>query len=281
MFSETKFVVVYFGCELRPNSKITSMKISIPTPLLILFLLGFCSCEFTSGEGPILQRELELAPFSGIELDGSFDVSIDQGATQSVLVVGHENIIDKLKLNVMDEVLYVSLEPGSYINYELEVKVVIPDLNSAVLLGSGDIRIGTFAGLDDVRFELDGSGDIVTNEESVIESTSSMEVALDGSGDIKLKVKAKKLSANSEGSGDMEFEGITESLIAELDGSGDIKAYDLEAFEADAILDGSGSIKLFVTKKLKASLDGSGDISYKGEPKVEATIDGAGTIEQK
>ena len=184
-------------------------------------------------------------------------------------------------MNVLDGVLYISLEPGSYINYELEVRVVIPDLESAVLLGSGDIRLGTFAGLDDVKIELDGSGDIVTTDESVIESTSSMNVSLDGSGDIELKVKAEELNSELEGSGDIELEGIAESFIVELDGSGDIKAYDLEALNAEATLDGSGSIKLFVSKRLKANLDGSGDITYQGEPKVEASIDGSGTISAK
>ena len=106
-----------------------------------------------------------------------------------MLAVGQENIIEQLKLNVIDDVLYISLEPGTYLNYELEVQVTMPDLNAVVLSGSGDIRLGTFVGLDEVKIELEGSGDIETVEESVIESISTLEVVLDGSGDIRFEMQ--------------------------------------------------------------------------------------------
>jgi hypothetical protein len=249
-----------------------------------LFILNFIfvsSCAFISGEGPIIEREVSLTSFSGVELDGSFDVSIDQGVNQRVLVVGNENIIEKVELIVSDGVVHLSLEPGSYLNYDLEVRITVPDIESAVLLGSGDIRIGTFVGLDDLRIELDGSGDIVTNEESVLESTTNMNVVLDGSGDIDLKVKAAELNAALQGSGDIDLTGVVETLKAELDGSGDIKAYDLKVVDAEAVLDGSGSIRLFLTDHLRANLDGSGDITYRGAPVVEQTLDGSGTISPK
>jgi hypothetical protein len=198
-----------------------------------------------------------------------------------VLVVGNENIIEKLELNVEGGVLQLRLEPGSYLNYDLEVRITVPDIESAALLGSRDIRIGTFVGLDDLRIELDGSGDIVTNEESVLESTTTMNMVLDGSGDIDLKVKAAELNAALQGSGDIDFIGVAETLKAELDGSGDIRAYDLKMVDAEAVLDGSGSIRLFVTDHLRANLDGSGDITYRGAPVVEQTLDGSGTISPK
>jgi hypothetical protein len=249
--------------------------------MLTFTVVTLSACTFTTGEGPVVEREFAVESFTGVELDGSFDVSINQSATQQVVAVGHENILDKLKLNVVDGILYIKLEQGSYINYELEVKISISDLEQARLLGSGDIRIGTFANLDNLKVKLDGSGDIETIEESVIETTGETSVILDGSGDIDLRVKAHELSAELEGSGDIDLEGFTEELNVVLDGSGDIKAYDLESMNCEATLDGSGSIRVYATKVLKATLDGSGDITYKGEPKVEASIDGSGSISAK
>lgn len=246
-------------------------------PIAAIVIL-FSSCTFTTGEGQIIEKQIELEPFTGVELEGSFDVSITQAAAQKVLAVGHENILEKLKLNVVDDILYIELEEGNYLNYDLEVKIAINDLNSARLSGAGDIRIGTFAGLDNLAIALDGSGDIETLDESVLETTESTHIELDGSGDVALKLKSKNVVAELEGSGDIDLEGMTETLELELDGSGDIKAYDLESLNCEAALDGSGSIRVNATKLLKASLDGSGDITYKGEPKVEASIDGSGTI---
>lgn len=253
----------------------------ILTLFISVLFISFVSCEFTSGEGPSVEREFSLKPFSNVEMEGSFDVSIDQSASQKVVAVGQENIIERLNLEVIDEVLYISLEPGSYLNYELEVKVSIPNLNTVVLSGSGDVSLGTFVGLDDLKIELEGSGDIETTGESVIESNSDLHVVLDGSGDIDLKCKAQNLRSELEGSGDIDLEGVADYHHIVLDGSGDVNAYGLEADDAKADLDGSGSIKLYARKSLEANLDGSGYISYKGEPKVEASLDGSGNISAK
>lgn len=246
-----------------------------------LTTLFFTSCTYTTGDGPIIERDMVAEPFSGIELDGSFDVRIDQGAVQTIVVKGQQNIIEKLKLSVLDEVVYLSLEPGNYFNYELEVIITVPDLKLVRLLGSGDIKLGTFVNLHDLRIELDGSGDIETTDESVLGSTHEINIEVEGSGDVDLKLKADKLKAVLDGSGDIELEGFAKRFEAELDGSGDIKAYKLESINCTANLDGSGSVRVYATKNLTANLSGSGDINYKGEPKVEASIDGSGTISAK
>ena len=245
-----------------------------------ILLLSLAACTYTTGEGQIVEKVLDVSSFNGIEMDGSFDVSIEQGAAQKVVAVGHENIIEKLQLSVLDDVLYISLEEGNYINYELEVRLTMPELTSASLDGSGDIRIGTFVNQNKLEIALDGSGDIETTNKSVLEYTE-MNVELEGSGDIDLQVKTEELVAVIDGSGDVELEGVTDSFEAKLNGSGDIKAYKLEAINVLATLDGSGSIQVNAKKHLDASLNGSGDITYEGEPQVEASIDGSGSIKSK
>ncbi|MCB9187129.1 MAG: DUF2807 domain-containing protein [Flavobacteriales bacterium] len=247
----------------------------------VLAMLFLTSCKYTTGEGPVVERTMVVDSFSGVELDGSFGVRVEQGTVQNVVAVGQENIIDKLRMNVLDGVMYLSLEPGNYLNYELEVRITVPDLNLVRLLGSGDVKLGTFVGLDELQIELDGSGDIKTMDESVLESTQKMSIELEGSGDVELKVKAHDLISVLDGSGDIELEGFAKTFEAELDGSGDIKAYDIETINCSASLDGSGSIRVNASKNLKAAVSGSGDIKYKGEPKVEASIDGSGTISAK
>lgn len=241
-------------------------------------MLFTTACDIVTGEGPIVEKGFAVEKFNSIELDGSFDVNLSQGTTQNVVVKGNENIIEKLRMTVSDQTLYLSLEPGSYINYELEVNIIVPDIEQIVLNGSGDIHLSTFVGISDLKVQLDGSGDIKTTDDSVVEVKGKGEITLEGSGDIDLHLKANSVNATLDGSGDIDLAGSANSLVAVLDGSGDIKAFDLEALKGDVSLDGSGSIKVFITKTLKASLDGSGDIEYRGEPKLEASVDGAGTI---
>ncbi len=246
---------------------------------LNLGLLAFAlsACTYTTGDGPVVEKGFAKDPFQGVSLDGSFNVNIKQGALQNVVASGNENIIDKLRMDVMDGVLYISLEPGSYFNYDLTVNLTMTSLNSVELDGSGDIVIGTFVGIKSLKVRLDGSGDI--DSEGVLEVLSNAEINLDGSGDIDLKLKAKEVTALLQGSGDIDLAGTTSKLSVELEGSGDITAFKLESLNCEAVLDGSGDIRVYASENLDAQLDGSGSIRYKGEPKVNAEIDGAGTVE--
>ena len=262
--------------ELAPKD-IKAMIHRLFSTTLLLSVLALTSCTYTTGEGPVVEKGFAKDPFRGVELEGSFDVTINQGATQNVLVVGNENIIDKLRMDVLDGILYISLEPGNYLNYELEVRLIVPTIEYVSVSGSGDIKLGTFVGIEDLVVKLDGSGDI--DSEGVLEVLTSAELELDGSGDIDLKLKAESISATLDGSGDIDLSGSTSTLDVQLDGSGDIKAFKMESLVTQAYLDGSGNIDVYASKKLIASLQGSGDIRYRGEPKVEASIDGAGTIE--
>jgi hypothetical protein len=253
------------------------MKNLLRLVLLLSFLFALNSCTYTTGDGPVVEKGFAKDPFQGVELEGSFNVNIQQGATQKVVVFAQENIIDKLKMDVMEGVLYLSLEPGNYFNYELTVNLTMPAVESVVLSGSGDIVIGTFVGLGDLHVELDGSGEIETD--GVLEITGKTDIELDGSGDIDLKIKATDVVAELDGSGDINLSGKATWLKATLDGSGDIKSYKLEALNCDALLEGSGDIKVYASKNLEATLEGSGNIKYRGEPSVEAKIDGSGSIE--
>ena len=243
---------------------------------LVVFL---SSCTYTTGEGPVVEKGFAMEHFQSVELEGSFDVTIEQGAQQNVVVAGNENIIDKLKLDVMDGVLYLSMEEGSYLNYELEVRLTVPVIKNVVLEGSGDIKMGTFVGLNNLTLSLDGSGDI--DSDGPLEVKGITNINLEGSGDVDIILKAVEVDVQLEGSGDIDLAGSTEKLKVVLDGSGDISAYKLESLNCDAFLEGSGNIKVYASQNLKATLDGSGDIDYKGDPKVEASIDGSGSIEAK
>lgn len=254
------------------------MKFRSILPIIgFLFALSVTGCKVIVGTGPIVEREMQLEPFKGVDLDGSFNVTIEQGTEQSVKVLTNENMFEHLRLEVIDDQLYLGLEDGNYMSYDLEVKLVVPELNKVTLSGSGSIELGTFVDLPLLNVTLDGSGDIVSKGPlEVLEATA---IVLNGSGDIDLTLKGKDVSAMLDGSGDIRLAGTTAKLTVELDGSGDVKAFGLGSIECDATLDGSGNIRVNASRVLNAKLSGSGDIEYHGEPKLDAEIDGSGTIE--
>lgn len=246
------------------------------TALFVLITTIFSACNIITGDGPIIEKTIPMDPFHSVNVDGSFDVSIAQSTQQSVVVATQENIFQYFKKDVVDGVLYLSLEPGTYMSYDLSVRLGMPTVSNIVLDGSGDIKIGAFTGLNDLSIRVDGSGDLEST--GVLEVLDDAEFDLQGSGDIYLKLNAQQVKANLNGSGDIKLEGEASKLFADLNGSGDIDASKLQTIQCEANLDGSGTIRVHAKELLKADLQGSGDIRYAGEPKVEASIDGSGVI---
>jgi len=249
----------------------------IASSLFALIAITFSACTIITGKGPVVEKTIEMEPFHAVSISGSFDVSITQATSQSVVVTTQQNIMEYFKMNVVDGVLYLSLESGTYISYDLTVKLAMPMVSGIELDGSGDVSIGTFVGLQDLTIKLDGSGDLVGN--GAIEVLSETTIEVQGSGDVELKLKAKDVKLVLDGSGGIEVSGQAAKLYATLNGSGDVDASALEVIEGEVELDGSGCIKVNASESLKANLKGSGDIRYAGKPDVMAQIDGSGTIQ--
>ncbi|MEM9885276.1 MAG: head GIN domain-containing protein [Bacteroidota bacterium] len=229
--------------------------------LLLAFSIAsiFSSCELDEicekGEGPTVEKELDLPPFHSILLDVSADVFITQGEAQSIRVEGQENIIDLLEQEVRNETWEIDFERTCVRNYDgLKIFITLPDVRG---------------------IEIDGSGN-VTGEN--VFTTDNIDLDIDGSGDMDLALEVKTIDARIDGSGDMELEGIADKAGYYIRGSGDIRAFDLETLEADVEIRGSGSVETTVLDFLRIDIDGSGDVFYKGNPEIEQRIDGSGDV---
>lgn len=249
---------------------------NVSTRCLLLSLLFFTSCSFTTGHGPIVTETYEVEEFTGVVLEGSFDLFVSQGDELKVTATGNDDMVERLVVVVEDKELHVTLKPGAYTNFTLKVNVVMPYFNRVRLAGSGDMVLSEFKGLDMVDVVLDGSGDI--RSDGTLNVAGPVVCQLDGSGDIGLKLNALSVNARLEGSGDIDLSGKATELLAQLDGSGDIHAHGLEVLRCTAELEGSGEIKVNAVEQLHATLDGSGDITYRGKPDVKSKLEGSGSI---
>jgi hypothetical protein len=105
-------------------------------------------------------------------------------------------------------------------------------------------------------------------------------VTLGGSGTIVLDgIEAERLTVTLPGSGTLTGSGTATRLGVTVSGSGVVQFTRLVANEARAVVSGSGSIFLTVTKTLDASVSGSGAILYAGNPQgVTTSVTGSGAI---
>ncbi len=178
-----------------------------------------------------------MSGFDEVELRGIGNLSIRQTGSESLTVEAEEEVLPKIKTEVVNNRLIIGPEPNTGIqtsepiNYELTVK----DLRALKLSGSGDIS----------------AQDIITDKIST---------TISGSGTVGISGSADSQEVNISGSGEYRAEDL-ESKEAKIDVSGSGSAI-VNASEAlDAKVSGSGSVEYVGNPTVKKDVSGSGRVS--------------------
>jgi hypothetical protein len=236
------------------------------TALIFTAVLILNSCYFDGsshfnriqGEGQIVSEDINLSKIHGIVIKNSANVSLTQGDKQRLVVEAQRNILDNLKTEVSNGILYIGNRNPVWKTKPVQVKLRISDLSIVRMSGSGDISsTNTFTDLDD------------------------LEVKLSGSGKIELSLEAREVYSIISGSGSINLDGEARKGEFTISGSGSIRAYDLRLRKANARISGSGSIHTHVEENLEVRVTGSGSITYQGDPKIEKHISGSGGIRSR
>lgn len=237
------------------------MKNLILKSAAILFIsalfIGNGYAQRVKGNGKLIKKTRNVSSFSGVGVSGSFDVFLVEGNEGKIDLSVEENLEQYLVTEVKNGKLNIRWKKGMNINTsrDTEVTVHFKNLNSVALAGSGDI-----VSRDKIK-------------------TDNLDIAVAGSGDIKLELEAQSADAAVSGSGDIELSGTATEFEAAVAGSGDIEAYDLQTDKAELKISGSGTIQCTVEKELVGRISGSGDIKYKGNPRIEdIKVSGSGSV---
>ena len=193
---------------------------------------GFDGIE---GSGVIVQDARELAPFHGVRLEGAGRVELVSGAEQGVVVEADDNVVDRVRTEVVDGMLAIGLEPGSYRNVTLILHVASPALDRLELDGAGEME-GSVGEVGDLSVRLDGGGEL-----TLAGAADRVSIALAGAGSIHAyELGTGRCSVTLEGAGKVEVT-VSEHLDAVVAGVGDIR-YD-GAPTVDQTVTGLGSVR--------------------------------------
>lgn len=227
--------------------------------MLSICLLSFftSSCTPNDETGPEISKDFDLAPFEGVSLASSFDVSIEYGQQQQVTITGSEAFFEKLEVKVEKGILFLGMKKGKYSKLNLKAKITIPRLNFGEIVGSGDMLISNFSNLTDLKLRISGSGDITATKELSIKN--NLEVQITGSGDVQIN-------------------GSAQHSTISITGSGECKSADFKTNSNLTRITGSGNVEINAAKAVEVHLSGSGDLYYKGNPSILQKITGSGNI---
>lgn len=216
-----------------------------------------------SGSGKPATEARALPEFQAIGLNGAIDLTVRQGASQSVQVEADDNLLPLLETVVEagkdGPVLKLRWKPGHSIFTRSRVRatVVVPRLTALASAGSGDMRVERF-------------------------DTPVFKLAISGSGDVELAdLTTADLGIQISGSGDVAGTGSATRLKVSIAGSGDVSLGAMKADDVSVAIAGSGDAAVQAHKTLDVSIAGSGDVTYTGNPAVKRSVAGSGSVTRR
>jgi hypothetical protein len=267
-------------------------------PIMISFI-GFTAMQAQQikGNGNVQSQNRNVGSFNGIKNSCSADVFISKGESGPITVVADENLLEYISTTVQNGILVINTKSSIWNSKKMEVHVSMSGLTSIEMNGSGNLTCSDAITGNDVKIQINGSGDLKANLESKNMNLSisgsgnadiagvrgNLDMSVSGSGDVKASnLQLENCSTSINGSGDMELGGTVENLSLKIAGSGDINAYNLKSVNVIASISGSGEVVVNVVEKLKANLNGSGDLTYTGSPAmVDVDARGSGEVYKK
>ncbi len=223
--------------------------------LLIPLLLAF-SCPTGTTDYPDTRSRV-VDSFTGVAVEGAFDVVLQQGKQQAVVLDGQnlKNVITEVKKGI----LYIKMDDDVKRNQDVvKVRITVAAIQRVEIAGSGSVR----------------SSDAWGNNGKLVLSVA-------GSGSITLPLACTHTEAGIAGSGKIITSGSCDSVSVDIAGSGAYDGKELITQTTQVSIAGSGSALVYATETMQGDVAGSGDIKVWGEPKeLKKSVAGSGSIKR-
>jgi len=272
------------------------MKIKTVLLVIILCIIGFTSAqaEKITGNNKIVTKEIKVGNYETIEIGHGIEMNdkswissgeksptfyYSQSKGESTLKITiDENLLQHLDIQTSNGKLTIKAnqQRKRLAVSQMTIKASSPNLKKVIASGCIDFKLESKLTGDELEIIASGASDVYMNQAVQMEKSS---IIVSGSGDFhadNFHTTSIKLAVS--GSGDIRLKGDALQAKFAASGSGDIHAYDFKVEELDCSVSGSSDIKTYVIKTLNASASGSGDINYKGDPSVRSSTSGSSDI---
>ena len=214
---------------------------------LTRFALAFalsCFIAFHVYSQEIEETSLELPAYHSINISSGIDIYITQDRARSTKLRADSDVLHKIRAEVKDETLYLSLENHHGRIKVLEAHVAMSHVKSIEASGSSDVY----------------SKGLIKIEELVINAS--------GSSDVDLEVQGAALAATVNGSSDLDLRGNVQDMTVVAGGASDLSARNFKAQNCILTVTGASDAVIEVSKKLSVEAHGASDVRYIGNPEI-------------
>jgi hypothetical protein len=200
-----------------------------------------------------------VADFDEVVFAVAGEVSIEQGARETLTLEAEPAVLRKITSEVQDRRLLIGLAPGRVeTQFPIRMKLGVRTLRAFESRTAGAINIGPLRS-DSLALVLAGGGSIRLER---LENAHRLDVRITGAGEVSVgggKVAAQQLA---------------------ITGMGTYSAPKLASERADVAIDGNGEVQLAASSTLAVRIGGVGHVRYHGDPAVTRSIRGIGSVEK-
>ena len=208
------------------------------------------------GNGDVQTRTESIGDFDRLEIDGNFNVILDQTGKPGLRIEADENILDVIKV------------------YESGNKLEIRSEENIIRARKKNLYIN----FDELtKIEFSGAIKIRSEEELIFKS---IRIAGGGAADVRLDIQAESLRIDISGAADFDLKGQVEEADLLISGAGSFDLLDLRTEKTTIVISGAAHARVFATDELNVEISGAGAVRYKGNPDVSKVVSGIGTLKK-
>ncbi len=226
-------------------------------PLLKTIFYTFCLLALNESfaNEKTNKQTREISNFSHIVIAGGSQLFLKQGNQDALTIEADPETLAKIDSTVTKAVLYLGPKKNIH-NIDKTVTYYLTVKNIESVKSSGGIRIVS-------------QGKITGDK---------LNIVLDGSGTVDIKIKVNELNNTINGAGDIKIQGNAKSQKITIAGSGVFQGDKLATDSTTISISGSGTAKIKAKDELNVKIEGYGKVQYYGNPKITQEISGAGEI---
>lgn len=191
--------------------------------------------------GPVMADTItetrDLPAFSKLSVNGSIDVDVSVGESQSVTIRADDSEIDRIRTKVENDTLVIRMKGNFRNSRNMLATIKVPDFSAIAINGSSDADIRNIDS-ENFKIKINGSGDVAANGQC-----TDARYYINGSGDISAHgLKCESASVRISGSGDADVHASSDITVS-ISGSGDVSATGRPAVKKVSV-SGSGSFEM-------------------------------------
>jgi hypothetical protein len=260
-------------------------KAIIPVLLMAILITAalFSGCTIM-GSGDITTARMEVADFTSVDVEDTFEVEITQSDSFSVVISADKDTYDYVRVSREGETLKIYLKPRNFFadftvkSKTLKATITMPALYGLSLSGASKGTVSGFKSSGNFNLVVSGASSLDMSDIEV----SGAEFEVSGASKATGGMTANSTVFEVSGASRVELEGTANNIVLNVSGASNADLTYFPVNQADVTLSGASKATIDVKDKLDCVVNAASALYFLGNPEIgNINVSGASTVKHK